>query len=132
MSWYDINYSYINLDNFLMSLHFTDTNECGSSSTNDCDHSCVNIPGSYTCSCDPGYRLNSNERNCQGKPITLSNFNHGYWISHYSDIDECDEEIATCEQYCTNTAGSFNCGCNPGYNISLNGFSCIGEREMHH
>ena len=43
-----------------------DINECSSSSTNGCQHSCVNIPGSYACQCNSGFRLHSNGHNCTG------------------------------------------------------------------
>ena len=45
---------------------YVDINECSSSSTNDCQHSCVNTPGSYTCQCNSGFRLNSDGRTCTG------------------------------------------------------------------
>lgn len=44
-----------------------DINECSSSSTNNCAQICNNNPGSYTCSCRTGYRLNSDRRTCNGK-----------------------------------------------------------------
>ena len=43
-----------------------DINECSSSSTNNCQHTCVNTLGSYTCRCRAGYTLNSNGRTCTG------------------------------------------------------------------
>ncbi|KAI3763129.1 hypothetical protein L1987_53579 [Smallanthus sonchifolius] len=35
-----------------------DIDECASSSTNDCEFSCTNTPGSYRCSCPNGYSVN--------------------------------------------------------------------------
>ena len=32
----------------------------------DCDHSCTNNPGSYSCECHRGYELDSVEKSCIG------------------------------------------------------------------
>jgi hypothetical protein len=45
---------------------FADINECNSTTSNACQQICTNIPGSYTCQCNSGYRLNSDERSCAG------------------------------------------------------------------
>lgn len=34
-----------------------------------CQHECVNQPGSYFCSCPPGYVLLDDNRSCQGKIV---------------------------------------------------------------
>lgn len=48
------------------------------------------------------------------------------------DIDECIEQpdIVMCDQNanCTNTIGSYNCRCNPGYNGT--GFTCTGTVKL--
>ena len=31
-----------------------------------CEHHCSNLIGSYECSCDDGFVLNSDDRNCTG------------------------------------------------------------------
>ena len=43
------------------------------------------------------------------------------------DINEClpNGGRGPCEQICTNTLGSFDCSCQPGYNVS--GYTCNGE-----
>jgi len=43
-----------------------DIDECISSSTNMCQQNCVNIPGSYSCQCRAGYRLNTDGLSCSG------------------------------------------------------------------
>ena len=48
--------------------NFADIDEC-SSGTHLCVHNCNNIIGSYTCSCDTGYRLNDDQRQCDGNNI---------------------------------------------------------------
>ena len=44
-----------------------DTNECVEGSAR-CDQQCTNTIGSYTCSCNPGYRLASDRQTCNGEP----------------------------------------------------------------
>ena len=47
-------------------------------------------------------------------------------IRMFSDIDECSEGTHNCFQICTNTDGSFICGCNSGYALDSDGVTCIG------
>ncbi|XP_072912071.1 fibulin-7 isoform X3 [Hemitrygon akajei] len=57
-----------------------------------CIHNCVNIPGSYRCTCPAAYRLLSDGRSC-------------------GDIDECATSQHNCtrEATCINTGGGFQC-----------------------
>ena len=41
------------------------------------------------------------------------------------DIDECTDENNPCDHTCTNTDGSFKCGCNEGYRL-VNNTQCVG------
>ena len=68
----------------------TDTEICHSSAN------CTNAIGSYSCSCDAGYKSNGNS--C-------------------SDLHECDIGLHNCHDKakCTNTIGSFNCTCKNDY-----------------
>ena len=43
-----------------------------------------------------------------------------------TDIDECLNSNGGCEQNCTNTPGSYQCECEPGYRL-VDGFNCTGE-----
>ena len=43
------------------------------------------------------------------------------------DINECSSNNGGCAQVCTNTPGSYTCGCNPGYELDGDGFSCNGK-----
>ena len=45
-------------------MFLKDINECNGH--HQCDHECINMDGSYTCSCDPGYELDSDNRTCKG------------------------------------------------------------------
>lgn len=42
-----------------------DINEC-ESNNGGCDHICTNTESSYTCSCNSGYQLESDEHKCTG------------------------------------------------------------------
>ncbi|XP_048865334.1 fibulin-7 isoform X3 [Brienomyrus brachyistius] len=57
-----------------------------------CAHACVNIPGSYRCSCPAGYRLLPDGRSCE-------------------DVDECLSQQHNCTRgtTCINTGGGFQC-----------------------
>ncbi|CAH3183403.1 unnamed protein product [Porites lobata] len=74
-----------------------DLDEC-KDKTHQCyvNANCTNIPGSYNCTCRPGYR--GNERIC-------------------NEIDECKDGSHDCHinANCTNIPGSYNCTCRPGY-----------------
>ena len=50
---------------------------------------------------------------------------HSFSLS--SDIDECSSNTSSCQQLCSNTAGSYVCNCRPGYQISSG--ACNGEAE---
>ena len=50
---------------FFSFLFYTDNNEC-LMGTDRCEQNCHNTVGSYTCSCNAGYTLNSDGRNCNG------------------------------------------------------------------
>ena len=87
---------------------FLDINECAKRTTNGCMHKCHNTEGSYTCSCNNGYRLNKNKRTC-------------------NDINECLEKTDTCEHNCINRIGSYACSCRPGYQLASDKRKCTGE-----
>ena len=54
--------------------------------------------------------------------------NHAY-ITNHLDIDECSDGIHDCSQTCTNTEGSFICGCHSGYVLDTDGFTCYGNHK---
>ncbi|XP_005993601.1 fibulin-7 [Latimeria chalumnae] len=57
-----------------------------------CMHACVNIPGSYRCSCPTGYKILGDGRSCE-------------------DVDECLTSQHNCTRgtMCINTGGGFQC-----------------------
>ena len=43
-----------------------------------CQHRCVNVPGSFSCQCEPGFQLAGNNRSCIGERLLFS-VNDGSW-----------------------------------------------------
>jgi len=86
-----------------------DIDECARN-TDNCHQnaSCSNLPGSFTCSCNSGYR---------GDGVTCS------------DLNECSTGNHNCHYAakCSNTPGSFTCACNNGF--SGDGISCNDINE---
>ncbi|KAK7495536.1 hypothetical protein BaRGS_00013234, partial [Batillaria attramentaria] len=83
-----------------------DVDECNDTELNTCDTLCTNTGGSFTCSCNQGYRLLSDQRTC-------------------FDVDECADRTHNCQQICENTAGGFNCSCQDGYTLDpVSGTQC--------
>ena len=48
-----------------------------------------------------------------------------------TDINECDEGLDGCHQICTNTNGSFDCSCSPGFELLSDGTTCNGKYLEH-
>ena len=44
-----------------------------------------------------------------------------------SDNDECTLGTDECNQICSNTDGSYNCFCKTGYELELDGHTCVGK-----
>ncbi|XP_035662419.1 signal peptide, CUB and EGF-like domain-containing protein 2 [Branchiostoma floridae] len=82
-------------------------NECDSSQ-HDCEQTCLNIVGGFTCLCGIGFRLNDDGKTC-------------------SDVDECAQGLHDCEQICMNIYGGFSCGCEDGFSLDDDGKSCSAE-----
>ena len=106
MHWYvnsrSIGYFYVvNLKSHL------DIDECAEGS-HSCTQICMNMVGSYSCSCEPGYHLENNGYIC-------------------TDINECADGIHTCAQICTNTIGNYTCSCHFGYHLANDSEMCDGE-----
>ena len=45
-------------------------------------------------------------------------------------MDECSELNGGCEYYCSNTNGSFSCGCPQGLTLAANKVNCLGESAV--
>uniref|UniRef100_A0A3B5MFY5 VWFA domain-containing protein n=1 Tax=Xiphophorus couchianus TaxID=32473 RepID=A0A3B5MFY5_9TELE len=113
-----------------------------------CEHLCESSPGSYTCHCLPGYRLNADGKTCSaidlctegkhdceqvcvysGPGISTCDCNEGYRLNGdektCSPIDLCAEGKHGCEQVCVYMGpGIFTCGCNEGYRLNVDEKTC--------
>ena len=52
------------------------------------------------------------------------------YICFFSGTNECSEGTHNCSQICTNTDGSFTCGCNDGYHLDFDNVTCNGMYKM--
>lgn len=93
-----------------------DIDECEENSNNLtplCDHNCQNFPGSYICSCNPGYRLISSETH----------------PGECEDINECllNNGHGPCQDTCHNIIGGYECSCEtiPGTKLSEDDHECV-------
>lgn len=128
--------------NFLLFFSFLvpDIDECRYGY---CQQLCANVPGSYSCSCNPGFILNPDSRTCQGKHIhkhrataLQQEKKHLYIVyqccqlpaSVFPDVDECADE--PCSHGCLNTYGSYMCNCDEGFELASDGTTCIGEEDF--
>ncbi len=74
----------------------------------ECASTCVNLPGSYKCSCNNGFVLGLDEKTC-------------------IDTDECNLNANICKGgICSNTIGTYKCICQSGLVQSSDGKHCIG------
>ena len=61
-----------------------------------------------------------------GKEQTYCNY-----VAQQTDIDECElTEMNDCQQHCTNTVGSFNCSCQEGFTLNVDGRNCDGRYKI--
>ncbi|XP_077140908.1 epidermal growth factor-like protein 7 isoform X1 [Ranitomeya variabilis] len=89
----------------------------------------------YTCC--PGWRR-MNVHSCDNVSCRLLCQNGGTCVGYnrcqctegwsgnhcQTDVDECESGQQRCSQSCTNTHGSFRCGCYEGFSLSSDGKSC--------
>lgn len=93
---------------------------------------CQNLDGSFRCICPPGYEVQNDQ--CIGETHirALDVQSRGAEDSTPTrfpppDINECEVESNTCQfGTCTNTPGSFQCTCQPGFVLSDNKRRCYG------
>ena len=111
-------------------MFYIDDNEC-LTNKGGCAQICNNTVGSYICDCFSGYELDDNGHGCLGwlfcinrkiMPIIGVLFFLLVLID-FKDIDECLEEMNFCHHLCININGSYQCGCNTGYEL-VDDFHC--------
>ena len=51
--------------------------------------------------------------------------------NYFTDIDECSDGTDSCSQVCTNTNGSFTCGCKNGYQLDTDEVTCNGMYKIY-
>ncbi|XP_064416930.1 adhesion G protein-coupled receptor E1 isoform X2 [Latimeria chalumnae] len=94
-----------------------DINECLEPGSPVCSPNakCRNTFGSFRCTCKSGFRSKTGK-----EPF------HGVNGSTCEDIDECSLNSTICGKNasCTNTEGSYNCTCDPGYTRFANKTQC--------
>ena len=77
------------------------------------------------CSCQSGYVLAGDNLTCTGKLTLLVDF-LSICIIGVQDINECSISDGYCSDVCTNFFGSYICSCYPGYQLDVDGTTCIG------
>ena len=93
-------------------LHSSLSTSACSENNGNCDQICHDTPAGAICSCRPGYQLDSPSG------------------TKCNDIDECQLKTHCCAQKCVNNEGSFECSCNAGFRLSLDGCSCLGNKRI--
>ena len=48
-----------------------------------------------------------------------------------SDIDECSSSNGGCSQICNNSEGSYNCYCQQGFYLEIDGRTCLPSKGAH-
>uniref|UniRef100_A0A3Q4GI94 Matrilin 4 n=1 Tax=Neolamprologus brichardi TaxID=32507 RepID=A0A3Q4GI94_NEOBR len=111
-----------------------------------CEQICVSSPGSFTCDCNKGYKLNNDKRtcsmidycsfgnhSCDHECVSVLNgyrcrCNEGYRLLEDSktcqDMNMCNTVEHGCEYQCVSTPGSYHCICPEGQLLQDDGKSC--------
>ncbi|XP_061671031.1 vitamin K-dependent protein S isoform X2 [Syngnathoides biaculeatus] len=105
-----------------------------------CNQECVNIPGSFHCTCNDGYYLSDNincvdinecrmypsicnePASCVNTPGTFecqcpAGFTYNFTSRSCDDVDEC--KVGVCDGTCVNNVGSYTCHCDGRQGLRL-------------
>ena len=104
-------------------INAADVDECRSYMM-PCDENagCINLGGSFSCTCNPGYIGNGKTCAPFSKPIKTDAFCFYYC---FTDDDSCPE---VCDQYCIRSSEPFLriCACDHGYYLDADNHTCRG------
>ncbi|KAH9524467.1 hypothetical protein Btru_054657 [Bulinus truncatus] len=82
-----------------------DIDECSNHPKICGEHTCINMMGSYTCTCNKGFILDQNSKTCR-------------------DINECNYRPSVCQHLCINTPGGYGCSCLQDYSLNNDNITC--------
>uniref|UniRef100_A0A8C1XKI3 Nidogen 2a (osteonidogen) n=1 Tax=Cyprinus carpio TaxID=7962 RepID=A0A8C1XKI3_CYPCA len=94
-----------------------DVDECAEGLSSCGAHSyCMNLPGSHRCQCESGFKFGFDGRTCQVN-LNCHNISQYYSLCFVvrADVDECRDQPCHTQALCSNSPGSFQCQCRPGY-----------------
>ncbi|XP_029006997.1 fibulin-2 [Betta splendens] len=117
-----------------------DVDQCGLYAAQLCQHTCVNVRGSYRCDCHKGYVLQQDRHSCtpvspdennrvrEDVPVfvptqTSTSSTADPTTSSPIQLDPCAEN-GPCSQQCTVLAGWAHCSCFPGFSLLTDGHTC--------
>ncbi|OWK59643.1 Fibrillin-2 [Lonchura striata] len=128
-----------------------DVNECEIGAHNcDMHASCVNVPGSFKCSCREGWvgngikcidldECSNGTQRCSANAQCVNSLGsyhcacaEGFTGDGFtcSDVDECAENVNLCENgQCLNAPGTFRCECEMGFTPASDSKSCQDTDE---
>ena len=115
---------------YILLMACIDLDECAEG-VSGCAQNCTDTDGGYNCSCYDGYLLENDDHSCNGNFFSAclqwTIIGQGEDFLFIIDVDECQENLHSCQHICTNTDGSFSCGCNEGFMLDGDGQNCTGK-----
>ncbi|XP_013420885.1 latent-transforming growth factor beta-binding protein 1 [Lingula anatina] len=131
-----------------LSTCYCNKNPCATNNGG-CEDLCVNTYAGHYCACSPGFQLVAGENDTtscdydvscvaldalNGQLVCICEDPIGRYPvngTRCQDRDECQED-SPCQSKCTNTIGSFECGCAVGFELSNDSRTCVDIDECVH